>query len=65
MDLITTGVSASERLRKQNLVEAARNLITEKMQLGGPSMRIAQVIFGPVFLFLIRIAVCWYTYFCV
>ncbi|CAN6444280.1 unnamed protein product [Victoria cruziana] len=44
MDLITTGVSASERLRKQNLVEAARNLITEKMQLGGPSMRIAQLL---------------------
>ncbi|XP_031498783.1 DNA replication licensing factor MCM4 [Nymphaea colorata] len=44
MDLITTGVSASERLRKQNLVEAARNLITEKMQLGGPSMRITQLL---------------------
>ncbi|KAF9597457.1 hypothetical protein IFM89_018903 [Coptis chinensis] len=37
MDLITTGVSASERMRRENLLSAARNIIMEKMQLGGPS----------------------------
>ncbi|RZC44709.1 hypothetical protein C5167_037655 [Papaver somniferum] len=39
MDLITTGVSASERIRRENLVSATRNLIMEKLQLGGPSTR--------------------------
>ncbi|GJN18689.1 hypothetical protein PR202_gb05877 [Eleusine coracana subsp. coracana] len=39
MDLIMTGISASERQRRENLVAATRNLIMEKMQLGGPSMR--------------------------
>ncbi|XP_020105352.1 DNA replication licensing factor MCM4 [Ananas comosus] len=37
MDLIMTGISASERMRRENLVAATRNLIMEKMQLGGAS----------------------------
>ncbi|KAJ6409804.1 hypothetical protein OIU84_009319 [Salix udensis] len=44
MDLITTGVSASERMRRENLASAARNLITEKMQLEGPSMRLPELL---------------------
>lgn len=43
MDLITTGVSASERMRRDNLVSATRNIIMEKMQLGGSSMRTLEV----------------------
>ena len=43
MDLIMTGISASERQRRENLVAATRNLIVEKMQLGGPSMRMIEV----------------------
>lgn len=43
MDLITTGISASERLRRENLVSATRNMIMEKMQLGGSSMRLLEV----------------------
>jgi DNA replication licensing factor MCM4 len=43
MDLITTGVSASERMRRENLASAARSIITEKMQLEGPSMRLLEV----------------------
>jgi DNA replication licensing factor MCM4 len=43
MDLIMTGISASERQRRENLVAATRNLIMEKMQLGGPSMRMIEV----------------------
>ncbi|KAI9087257.1 hypothetical protein K1719_030727 [Acacia pycnantha] len=38
MDLITTGVSASERMRRESLVQATRNIIMEKMQIGAPSM---------------------------
>jgi DNA replication licensing factor MCM4 len=44
MDLITTGVSASERMRRENLASAARSIITEKMQLEGPSMRLLEVL---------------------
>ncbi|KAM6581506.1 hypothetical protein CsatA_005280 [Cannabis sativa] len=44
MDLITTGVSASERMRRENLLSATRNLIMEKMQLGGPSMRLLEIL---------------------
>lgn len=44
MDLITTGVSASERMRRVSLMEAIRKLITEKMQLGGPSTRLMEVV---------------------
>ena len=43
MDLITTGVSASERMRRESLLSATRNLIMEKMQIGGPSMRLLEV----------------------
>eukprot|EP01018_Ginkgo_biloba_P013305 Gb_36024 [translate_table: standard] len=43
MDLITTGVSASERIRRANLITAVRNLIMEKMQAGGPSTRISEL----------------------
>jgi DNA replication licensing factor MCM4 len=43
MDLIMTGVSASERQRRDNLVVAIRNLMMEKMQIGGPSMRMTEV----------------------
>ncbi|KVH93228.1 Mini-chromosome maintenance complex protein 4 [Cynara cardunculus var. scolymus] len=44
MDLITTGVSASERMRRENLVGLARNVIMEKLQLGGPSTRILELL---------------------
>ncbi|KAA0033785.1 DNA replication licensing factor MCM4 isoform X2 [Cucumis melo var. makuwa] len=44
MDLITTGVSASERLRRESLLSATRNIIMEKMQLGGPSMRLSELL---------------------
>ncbi|XP_025012061.2 DNA replication licensing factor MCM4 isoform X1 [Ricinus communis] len=44
MDLITTGVSASERMRRENLVSATRNIIMEKLQLGGPSMRLLEIL---------------------
>lgn len=43
MDLITTGVSASERMRRDNLVSTTRNIIMEKMQLGGPALRLMEV----------------------
>ncbi|TQD99408.1 hypothetical protein C1H46_014978 [Malus baccata] len=43
MDLITTGISASERMRRESLVSSARNIIMEKMQLGGPSMRLLEL----------------------
>ncbi|XP_051144197.1 DNA replication licensing factor MCM4 [Andrographis paniculata] len=44
MDLITTGVSASERMRRENLVSTMRNIIMEKMQLGGPSTRLLELL---------------------
>ncbi|XP_014494619.1 DNA replication licensing factor MCM4 [Vigna radiata var. radiata] len=44
MDLITTGVSASERIRRESLLQATRNLIMEKMQIGGPSMRLLELL---------------------
>ena len=43
MDLINTGVSASERMRRESLLSATRNIIMEKMQLGGPSIRLSEV----------------------
>lgn len=43
MDLITTGVSASERMRRERLLQETRNIIMEKMQIGGPSMRLLDV----------------------
>lgn len=42
MDLITTGVSASERMRRESLLQATRNIIMEKMQIGA-SMRLLEV----------------------
>ncbi|KAL8170270.1 hypothetical protein V2J09_022074 [Rumex salicifolius] len=44
MDLITTGISASERMRRDHLLTAARNIIMEKMQLGGPSIRATELL---------------------
>ena len=43
MDLITTGISASERMRREQLLTATRNIIMEKMQPGGPSVRTLEV----------------------
>lgn len=39
MDLITTGISASERIRRENMLTATRNIIMEKMKIGGPASR--------------------------
>ncbi|KAK2978268.1 hypothetical protein RJ640_017119 [Escallonia rubra] len=44
MDLITTGVSASERMRRENMVSVTRNLIMEKMQIGGSSTRLLELL---------------------
>ncbi|KAL5706645.1 DNA helicase [Ranunculus cassubicifolius] len=44
MDLITTGVSATERMRRENLLKAVQNLIMEKMQIGGPSTRVMELL---------------------
>ncbi|KAI3805709.1 hypothetical protein L1987_28327 [Smallanthus sonchifolius] len=44
MDLITTGVSASERMRRDNLVGLTRNIIMDKLQLGGPSIRMLELL---------------------
>ncbi|XP_027355899.1 DNA replication licensing factor MCM4 [Abrus precatorius] len=44
MDLITTGVSASERMRRESLQQATRHIIMDKMQIGGPSMRLLELL---------------------
>ncbi|KAG0564394.1 hypothetical protein KC19_8G107300 [Ceratodon purpureus] len=45
MDLITTGVSASERTRRANLVAALRELIAEKLSPGSsPGLKINQLL---------------------
>lgn len=44
MDLITTGVSASERMRRESLIQDTRNMIMEKMQIGGRSMRLLEIL---------------------
>ncbi|XP_010548074.1 PREDICTED: DNA replication licensing factor MCM4 [Tarenaya hassleriana] len=44
MDLITTGVSASERMRREILVSSTRDFLLEKMQIGGSSMRLMEVL---------------------
>ncbi|MFQ6649189.1 hypothetical protein Gotur_023029 [Gossypium turneri] len=44
MDLITTGVSASERMRRESVLSATRNIIMDKLQLGGPSMRLLELL---------------------
>lgn len=44
MDLISTGVSASERTRRANLVAALRELIAEKLSPGSsPGLKMNQV----------------------
>lgn len=43
MDLITTGISASERIRREQVLSATRNVIMEKMQLGGAAVRTLEV----------------------
>ncbi|KAI0522835.1 hypothetical protein KFK09_005220 [Dendrobium nobile] len=44
MDLIMTGISASERIRRENLVAAARNLVMDRMQIGGSPTRVAELL---------------------
>ncbi|XP_019448467.1 PREDICTED: DNA replication licensing factor MCM4-like [Lupinus angustifolius] len=44
MDLITTGVSSSERMRRESLLQSIRNIVMEKMQIGGPSMRLLELL---------------------
>jgi len=45
MDLITTGVSTSERGRRANLIAALRDLIAEKISPGSSSgLKVNQVI---------------------
>ncbi|XP_041998995.1 DNA replication licensing factor MCM4-like [Salvia splendens] len=44
MDLITTGVSASERMRRENLVSATRSLIMDKLTIGGSSARVMELL---------------------
>ncbi|KAG6401405.1 hypothetical protein SASPL_138261 [Salvia splendens] len=44
MDLITTGVSASERMRRENLVSATRSLILDKLTIGGSSARLMELL---------------------
>lgn len=44
MDLITTGVSASERSRRANLLAALRQLIAEKLPPGSSTVKVNQVI---------------------
>ncbi|XP_076927292.1 DNA replication licensing factor MCM4-like [Bidens hawaiensis] len=44
MDLITTGVSSSERMKRDNLVALTRNIIMERLQQGGPSIRMVELL---------------------
>ncbi|CAO2814977.1 unnamed protein product [Amaranthus hypochondriacus] len=44
MDLITTGISASERLRREQVLSATRNVIMDKMQLGGAAVRMLELL---------------------
>ncbi|XP_042506846.1 DNA replication licensing factor MCM4 [Macadamia integrifolia] len=44
MDLITTGVSSSERMKRENLLMVTRNLIMEKMEIGGHSTRLLELL---------------------
>lgn len=61
MDLITTGVSASERMRRENVLSAIRSIIMEKMQLGGPSMRLLEVCKIIIFNFFLFNFICYIT----
>lgn len=53
MDLINTGVSASERMRRDIFVSSIRDITLEKMQIGGSSMRLSEVFKLDFFIFLI------------
>ncbi|KAK6946291.1 MCM, AAA-lid domain [Dillenia turbinata] len=44
MDLITTGISASERMRREQLVSSTRNVIMEKLQIGGHPIRMVELL---------------------
>ncbi|XP_010516710.1 PREDICTED: DNA replication licensing factor MCM4 [Camelina sativa] len=44
MDLINTGVSASERMRRDIFVSSIRDIALEKMQIGGSSMRLSELL---------------------
>ncbi|XP_042012531.1 DNA replication licensing factor MCM4-like isoform X2 [Salvia splendens] len=44
MDLITTGVSASERMRRENLVLATCSLVLDKLTIGGSSARLMELL---------------------
>ncbi|CAE5984657.1 unnamed protein product [Arabidopsis arenosa] len=44
MDLINTGVSASERMRRDTFVSSIRDIALEKMQIGGSSMRLSELL---------------------
>ncbi|CAI8586568.1 unnamed protein product [Vicia faba] len=43
-DLITSDVSASERIRRKSLIQDTRNLIMEKMQIEGRSMHLLEIL---------------------
>lgn len=51
MDLINTGVSASERMRRDTFVSSIRDIALEKMQIGGSSMRLSEVLIHYSFIF--------------
>jgi len=51
MDLINTGVSASERMRRDTFASSIRDIALEKMQIGGSSMRLSEVFMHYSFLF--------------
>lgn len=51
MDLINTGVSASERMRRDTFVSSIRDIALEKMQIGGSSMRLSEVFMHYSFIF--------------
>ncbi|XP_047325606.1 DNA replication licensing factor MCM4 [Impatiens glandulifera] len=44
MDLITTGISASERMKRENVLLATRNLIMDKLQIGGNTARLSELL---------------------
>ncbi|KAG0489381.1 hypothetical protein HPP92_008192 [Vanilla planifolia] len=44
MDLIMTGISASERIRRENLLATTRNIVMDRMQIGGSSTRVIELL---------------------
>ncbi|KAJ4788540.1 DNA helicase [Rhynchospora pubera] len=44
MDLIMTGISASERTRRENILAATQNLVMEKLVTGGPAARALELL---------------------